>query len=282
MIRSETPTYRFAPSPTGYLHLGHAYSALFSWQKTLTESARFLLRIEDIDTTRCRKIFEQALYEDLSWLGLEWEQPVRRQSEHLPEYQSALDKLTQRGLIYPCFCTRKDIAEEIGQSGNAPHGPDGVIYPGICKHLTRSEQKDRQDSGASYALRLHMDRALAQSGTLYWEDLAAGEIRATPEIFGDVVLARKDIATSYHLSVTLDDALQGITCVTRGMDLFHATHIHRLLQALFDLPVPRWHHHELVRDDQGIRLAKRHNALAIRSLREEGKTPEDILNMIGL
>ncbi|WP_020590949.1 tRNA glutamyl-Q(34) synthetase GluQRS [Kiloniella laminariae] len=282
MIRPETPACRFAPSPTGYLHLGHAYSALFSWQKAREVSARFLLRIEDIDTTRCRKIFEQALYEDLAWLGLEWEIPVRRQSEHLPEYQSALDKLAQRGLIYPCFCTRKDIAEEIGQSGNAPHGPDGVIYPGICKHLSSSEQKDRKDGGAPYALRLHMDRALAQSGTLFWQDLAAGDVHATPEIFGDVVLARKDIATSYHLSVTLDDALQGITYVTRGRDLFEATHIHRLLQALLDLPVPRWHHHELVSDDQGVRLAKRHNALAIRVLREEGKKPDDIRKMIGL
>ncbi len=270
-------TTRFAPSPTGYLHLGHAYSALFSAKK----GTHFLLRIEDIDIGRCREEYANAIFEDLAWLGLSWEQPVRRQSEHMPDYQQALDNLQNRGLLYPCFCTRKDIQHEIQQAAHAPHGPDGVLYPGTCRHLEASQREDLIAQGIPYALRLDMDKAHAQTGPLNWTDRAKGLQQATPEIFGDVVLARKDVPTSYHLSVTLDDHLQGITLVTRGEDLFHASHIHRLLQALLDLHVPEYHHHDLLVGTDGKRFAKRDKSLTIRSLRKQGNNPQDVINMLG-
>ncbi|WP_120497806.1 tRNA glutamyl-Q(34) synthetase GluQRS [Kiloniella sp. EL199] len=274
--------FRFAPSPSGYLHLGHAYSALYSWTQAQKNDAQFILRIEDIDTTRCRKEFAEAIYEDLSWLGLKWPDLPRVQSEHMDDYQQALTKLKDHNLLYPCFCTRKEIQNEVQQSGRAPHGPDGLIYPGTCRNLSLSQRERRIAQGDGYALRLNMARACPLAGELYWLDQRKGKIKATPEIFGDIVLARKDIHTSYHLSVTVDDALQNISCITRGTDLFEATHIHRLLQALLKLPVPTWHHHDLIHDDKGNRLAKRHNALAIRELREQGKNPDDIKKMVGL
>tara|TARA_R110002072_G_scaffold14810_13_gene60639 strand:+ start:4216 stop:5055 length:840 start_codon:yes stop_codon:yes gene_type:complete len=267
-------TTRFAPSPSGALHLGHAHSALFSAKAA--GSGRFLLRIENIDQARCDQKYETALLEDLAWLGLRWELPVRRQSEHLDLSQAALTQLGEAGLVYPCFCTRGDIQREIAGALAAPHGPDGPLYPGLCRGLSNSERRDRRESGQTFALRLDMAKARQRSGALTWRDLNKGDIDARPETLGDVVLARKDIGTSYHLAVTLDDALQGITLVTRGEDLFHATHLHRLLQALLDLPVPRWHHHRLLTDTQGRRLAKRHNALSLRSLREAGKTPAEV------
>ena len=276
------PVFRFAPSPSGYLHLGHAYSALFSWVQAQKNDAQFILRIEDIDTTRCRKEFTEAIYEDLAWLGLTWADPPRIQSEHMEDYQQALTKLEDQGLLYPCFCTRKEIQQEVQQSGRAPHGPDGLIYPGTCRNLPLSQREKRLARGDSYALRLDTTKACALTGDLSWEDQSKGKIKATPEIFGDIVLGRKDIHTSYHLSVTVDDALQNISCVTRGTDLFEATHIHRLLQALLELPVPTWHHHDLIHDKDGNRLAKRHNALAIRELRSQGNTPEDIKKMVGV
>lgn len=282
MTTLPTQIFRFAPSPSGYLHLGHAYSALFSWTQAQKHNARFILRIEDIDTTRCRKEFTEAIYEDLSWLGFEWRDPPRNQSEHMDDYQRALKKLEDQDLLYPCFCTRKEIQNEVQQSGRAPHGPDGLIYPGTCRNLSTTERKKRIAQGDSYALRLNTAQACALAGELYWHDERKGKVRATPEIFGDVVLARKDIHTSYHLSVTVDDALQNISCITRGTDLFEATHIHRLLQALLKLPVPTWHHHDLLHDEEGNRLAKRHNALAIRELRKQGKSPEDIRMMVGI
>ncbi len=281
MTIAQPAVIRFAPSPSGYLHLGHAYSALFSHAQAQNLNGRFLLRIEDIDTTRCRKLFEDAIYEDLGWLGLKWEEPVRIQSEHMSDYKEALRELETNNLIYPCFCTRKEIQTQIQQSSKAPHGPDGFIYPGTCRKLPSDLREEKIKQGQAYALRLDMNKAIEITGPLFWQDLSAGEFKATPEIFGDIVLARKDIATSYHLSVTLDDALQGISCITRGKDLFEATHIHCLLQALLGLPKPVWHHHNLICDEEGNRLAKRHNALAIRELREKGHSPEDVLAMVG-
>ncbi|MFN4282181.1 MAG: tRNA glutamyl-Q(34) synthetase GluQRS [Alphaproteobacteria bacterium] len=277
----ETVT-RFAPSPTGLLHLGHAHSALFAWTAARAAGGRFLLRIEDIDGGRSRPEFEAALYEDLAWLGLSWPQPVRRQSEHLADYRVALDKLAARELLYPCFCTRRDIADEIARAGEAPHvGPDGPVYPGICRHLSAPEREARIAAGEPYALRLNMAKALARTGSLRWHDRGKGEVVATPELFGDVVLARKDIATSYHLSVTVDDALQGVTLVTRGEDLFAATHIHCLLQALLDLPTPAYHHHGLIADETGRRLAKRDDARSIRSYKEAGHSAREVRAMAG-
>jgi len=266
-------TTRFAPSPTGYLHLGHAYSALFAAEK----GSRFLLRIEDIDQGRCRSDYIDAIYEDLSWLGLSWEEPVRIQSQHLPDYQQALDQLSTQDLLYPCFCTRKNIQEEIERAGGAPHGPDGQLYPGTCRHLSSNERQERIEQGIPFALRLDMDKATRKAGPLSWFDHDKGKQSASPEIFGDVVLARKDTPTSYHLSVTLDDHLQDITLVTRGEDLFEASHIHRLLQALLNLNVPTYHHHGLLVGKDGKRYAKRDKSLTLRSLRESGMSVDDVL-----
>lgn len=273
---------RFAPSPTGYLHLGHAYSALEAWRFSQENSGRFILRIEDIDGSRCRPAYEAALKEDLAWLGISWEEPVRRQSEHMNDYKSALERLQEKGVLYPCFCTRKEIAAEVAQSVNAPHGPDGALYPGSCCSLTLDAQEMRIADGVPYALRLNMRKALqAVSGSLEWEDMQQGTIKADPGIFGDVILARKETPTSYHLSVTWDDALQGVTHVVRGEDLLFSTHIHRLLQALLDLPVPVYRHHKLITDKTGKRLSKRDRAISIRSLREAGKSPADIFKQLG-
>jgi glutamyl-Q tRNA(Asp) synthetase len=271
-----TDITRFAPSPTGRLHLGHAYSALFA----ASRGARFLLRIEDIDLTRCKPEFEQGIFEDLGWLGLKWEKPVRRQSEHFPDYARALDKLQEMELLYPCFCSRKEIQE----SATAPHGPEGAIYPGACRNLSEEERTAKIKQGLPYAFRLDMEKALAAvKGPLYWTDRGLGRQKATPEILGDVVLARKDVMASYHLSVTLDDNLQGVTLVTRGEDLLYATHLHRLLQELLQLNVPEWHHHEMLLDHEGKRFAKRNLSVTLQHLREvEKKTPAEIMDMIGL
>jgi glutamyl-Q tRNA(Asp) synthetase len=264
---------RFAPSPTGQLHLGHAYSALFAANAARASGGRFLLRIEDIDQTRCRAEYIEGIYEYLRWLGLTWESPVRRQSEHFADYQRALQTLEDRGLIYPCFCTRKDISSHEG----APHGPEGTLYPGTCRDLPNPERHERMARGESYALRLDIAKARLDVGhDLWFEDAGRGRTRAEPEQLGDVVLARKDSPASYHLAVTLDDALQGVTLVTRGVDLFHATHLHRLLQALLGLPVPRYHHHPLLLDDNGKRFAKRDRAVTLASLRAAGWTPGDV------
>lgn len=278
---SQTVT-RFAPSPTGYLHLGHAYSALLSFDAARATGGRFLLRLEDIDTTRCRPEFDAGILEDLGWLGLQWETPVRRQSEHLGDYRAVLARLEADGLLYPCFCTRKEIQAEVASSPSAPHGPDGVLYPGTCRSLSTLERQERINAGAAHCLRLDMAAATRRTGPLTWHDRAAGPQEARPQVFGDVVLARKDTPTSYHLSVTWDDALQGVTLITRGQDLFEATHVHRLLQALLDLPVPEYHHHGLLTDETGRRLAKRDRALTLRALREAGETPADIRRRVGL
>lgn len=262
---------RFAPSPTGLLHSGHAYSALFAFEAARRSGGRFLLRIEDIDFTRCRREFEDAILEDLAWLGIAWETPVRRQSDHLHEYVKVAEQLRVRGLLYPCFCTRKDIQREIEAAGAAPHGPEGPLYPGLCRSMSEDERQSRIASGESFAMRLDLNRALAETGgDLEWMDLERGPQKAQPEILGDVVLVRKDIGCSYHLAVVMDDALQGVTQITRGADLFEATHVQRLLQALLSLPTPEYQHHPLMIDSDGKRLAKRHEAESLRSLRLRG------------
>jgi len=271
---------RFAPSPTGYLHLGHAYSALEAWRTAREADGKFLLRIEDIDRTRCKPEFTDAILEDLAWLGLDWDGEVRKQSEHFADYEAALDKLDMMGVTYPCFCTRAAIAAEIARAGGAPQGEEGPIYPGTCRDLKTEERLRRIASGEGFALRLDVARALARTGPLEWEEEGEGIIRADPELLGDVVLARKDTPTSYHLAVTLDDALQGVTLVTRGADLFTATHIHRLLQALLDWTTPRYRHHRLLTDASGKRFAKRDKALTLRALRESGKTPAEIRTIV--
>lgn len=276
---------RFAPSPTGYLHLGHAYSALLGFDAAQSAGGKFLLRIENIDSTRCRPEFEAAIYDDLAWLGLTWEQPVRRQSDHMGDYRHALSQLDTRGLIYPCFCTRKDIAREVKASAHAPHGPDGALYPGTCRQLSPAEQDARKVNGENFALRLDLRAAIAQLDhqglwPLSWQDKNCGEVIATPEELGDVVLARKDTPTSYHLSVVVDDALQGITHVIRGEDLYHATHIHRVLQALLGLDVPSYHHHPLLKGPDGKRFAKRNRSLTLQHLRSAGHDGIRIARML--
>ncbi|HKX10430.1 MAG TPA: tRNA glutamyl-Q(34) synthetase GluQRS [Stellaceae bacterium] len=273
---------RFAPSPTGFLHLGHAYSALFAWVCARGAVGRFLLRIEDIDRGRCRPEFTDAILEDLAWLGLEWDGPVRRQSEHFDDYARALDRLAAMGLIYPCFCTRAAIQAEIARAGAAPHGGEDPLYPGTCRALSADQRQARIAAGESYALRLDIARAAARAGPLEWEDSEAGRVAADPLSHGDVVLARKDTPASYHLAVTVDDAIQGVTLVTRGRDLFGATRVHRLLQALLDLPTPRYWHHRLLTDATGKRFAKRDRSLALRALREAGKTPAEVREMAGV
>ncbi|MCC7281490.1 MAG: tRNA glutamyl-Q(34) synthetase GluQRS [Acetobacteraceae bacterium] len=277
-----TVVTRFAPSPTGYLHLGHAFAALFAHRLAAEAGGRFLLRIEDIDPLRCRPEFAAAIEEDLAWLGLAWERPVRVQSEHLADYRRVLEALAARGLVYPCFCTRADIAREIAASAEAPHqGPDGPHYPGTCRALREDERRGRIAAGAPYALRLDMARAAAAAGPLAFRE--AGEPRvATPEIFGDVVLGRKDTPASYHLCVTHDDAAQGVTLVTRAEDLRPATHLHRLLQALLGWQVPQWRHHPLRVGPDGRRHAKRDRSVTLRDLRAAGHTPAAVRALAGL
>ncbi len=271
---------RFAPSPTGYLHLGHAHAALFAF----AQGGRFVLRIEDIDPLRCRPHFTDAILQDLEWLGLRWEEPVRHQSQHMDEYQSALDILRKLGVLYPCFCTRSQIQGEIARSVHAPHGPaqigpDGAHYPGTCRVLSPLERDHRLEQGQAYCLRLDVAKAAKIVGAVTWTDLGLGTQTATPEIFGDVVLARKDTPASYHLAVVVDDALQTIDLVTRGQDLRDATHIHRLLQALLDLPTPLYRHHGLILGPDGRRLAKRDQSQTLGSLRRQGFTPQQVKEM---
>lgn len=272
---------RFAPSPTGHLHVGHAHSALVGWHAARSAGGRFLLRIEDIDQARCRPEFTAGILKDLAWLGLDWDGPVRIQSEHLADYRGALDRLARQGLTYPCFCTRADIQAEVARADAAPHGPDGPLYPGTCRALAPAEREARMAAGVPFALRLDVARAAAMAGPLTWHDEVAGTVTAEAASHGDVVLARKDAPTSYHLSVTVDDALQGVTLVTRGVDLFAATHVHRLLQALLDLPTPRYRHHKLLTDASGRRLAKRDRAQTLRALRDGGRLPAEVRALAG-
>jgi glutamyl-Q tRNA(Asp) synthetase len=260
---------RFAPSPTGRLHYGHAYSAVRAHDLARAAGGRFLLRIEDIDPGRARAEHIEGIIEDLRWLGLGWDGEPLLQSRRLPVYAEALGRLRAMGLAYPCFCTRAEIAAEIAASASAPHGPDGPHYPGTCRRLTAAEREARM--GEPHAWRLDMARAAELAGPLFWHDAEAGRIEAEPLVHGDVVVARKDAPTSYHLAVTVDDAAQGVTDVVRGIDLFAATHVHRLLQALLGLPTPRYHHHPLLTDAQGRRLAKRDGAPSLADLRAAGE-----------
>jgi glutamyl-Q tRNA(Asp) synthetase len=267
---------RFAPSPTGELHLGHAFSALIAWQRARAAGGAFLLRIEDIDIRRCKREYETAILEDLRWLGLDWDGEVRRQSAHFPTYGRVLDGLGARGLVYPCFCTRTDIASEVAASGHAPHGPDGPLYPGTCRHLTAGERQLRITGGEKFCLRLDAARAAVEAGPYDFSDEGRGRIEGQPLLFGDVVLARKDTPTSYHLAVTVDDHLQGVTLVTRGEDLFPSTHVHRLLQCLLGYDAPQYAHHPLLTDENGRRFAKRDRSLTLRALRESGRSAEEV------
>ncbi|MDI3469137.1 MAG: Glutamyl-Q tRNA(Asp) synthetase [Pseudolabrys sp.] len=269
--------FRFAPSPNGYLHLGHAYSALLNADLARAAGGRLLLRIEDIDETRCRPEYEAATYEDLRWLGIAWEEPVRRQSEHYDDYRAAIAALDAQGLIFPSFESRAEIART-----SPGRDPDGApLYAGASKALSREDRRRRMDSGAPYALRLDMAAALERVGPLHWDE-AGQPVAADPAAWGDVVLARKDTPTSYHLSVVVDDAAQGVTDVVRGRDLFHATGVHRLLQALLGFPIPRYRHHELIADDKGQKLSKSTRATGLRELRAQRKSPVDIRRMVGL
>jgi glutamyl-Q tRNA(Asp) synthetase len=271
------PVFRFAPSPNGYLHLGHAYSALLNADLARAAGGQLLLRIEDIDEMRCKPEYEAAIYEDLRWLGLAWEEPVRRQSEHYDDYGGPLATLDAMGLIYPAFESRAEIAAMATR-----HDPDGApIYAGGGRSLSAAERKRRIEAGEPYALRLDMDVAMARVVPLRWNE-DGREVQADPAAWGDVILARKDSPTSYHLSVVVDDAAQGVTDVVRGQDLFHATAVHRLLQELLGLPAPRYRHHRLVLDEMGKKLSKSTQATGLRELRAQGKTPVDIRQMVGL
>jgi glutamyl-Q tRNA(Asp) synthetase len=282
-------TTRFAPSPTGALHLGHALAAITAHDLARRSAGRFLLRIEDLDAARCRAEHEAGVRADLAWLGLAWDGPVLRQSEHLPRYRDRLAELGERGLTYPCFCTRGAIAAEIARMPVAPQGPDGPPYPGTCRALGPAERAARIAAGAPFALRLDVAGCLAAiERPLGFEETGRGPggehgaIEVDPARLGDIVLGRKDIGVSYHLAVVLDDHAQGVTLVTRGEDLFPATHVQRLLQAVLALEVPRYHHHRLVCDASGRRLAKSAGAESLAALREAGATPAGLRARLGL
>lgn len=286
------PVFRFAPSPNGFLHLGHALSALLNFEMARAMGGTLLLRIEDIDQTRCRPEFEQAIYDDLAWLGIEWQQPVRRQSAHFEAYRAALAKLDAQGLLYLSFESRAEIATLVAERERHspwPRDPDGApIYPGSAEALSAAERARQMAAGKPYALRLDTPAAIARAGALMWTETGqgpggeTGEIPADPGAWGDVVLARKETPTSYHLSVVVDDAIQGVTDVVRGQDLFHATAVHRLLQALLGLPAPAYHHHRLILDDDGRKLSKSTQATGLRELRAQGVKPLDIRRLVGL
>jgi glutamyl-Q tRNA(Asp) synthetase len=286
------PVFRFAPSPNGYLHLGHAYSALLNFDLARQTGGRFLLRIEDIDRARCKPEFETAIDQDLDWLGIEWEQPVRRQSRHLADYRDAIEKLSARGLLYPSFESRAEIAKLVEQreaDGRWPRDPDGVpLYPGTAKLLSGDQRARLLQSDAPFALRLDMAAACAITGDLTWIERGegpegeTGKVAARPEAWGDVILARRETPTSYHLSVAIDDALQGVTEVVRGRDLFWSTSVHRLLQALLGLPQPTYRHHRLVLDSAGQKLSKSTGSTGLRELRAGGATTAEVRRLVGL
>jgi glutamyl-Q tRNA(Asp) synthetase len=283
-------TTRFAPSPTGFLHLGHAVAALTAAKA----GARFLVRLEDIDAARCRPEYAAAILEDLAWLGLVWEEPVLRQSGRMEAYAAGLKRLQALGLLYPCFCSRREIAGEIARAAAAPHydfaapGPDGPLYPGTCRNLGVAERAERIAAAVPYALRLDAAKAAEIAGPLCFEEHGAGpagehgRIAVEPQLFGDVVLARKETPAAYHLAVVIDDAFQGVDLVTRGNDLFAATHIQRLLQALLGLPAPAYAHHRLILDAAGKKFSKRNRAVTLRALRQQGVTPQEIKARLGL
>ena len=288
------PVFRFAPSPNGLLHLGHAYSALLNFSMARAMGGRFLLRIEDIDTTRCTPELEEQIYRDLAWLGIEWEEPVRRQSEHIDDYAQALERLVDAEIVYPSFMSRgevRDFVAEAEADGTPwPRDPDGVpVFPPLDRERSQAERLQRMEAGEPFAWRLDMEAAHRHvASRFFWEESGSGpkgetgRIAARPEAWGDVVIARKEVPTSYHLAVVVDDSLQGVTHVVRGRDLFHATAVHRLLQELLGLPVPRYHHHALILDESGRKLYKSRGDTGIAALRAAGATPADVARMVGL
>jgi glutamyl-Q tRNA(Asp) synthetase len=287
-----TRVFRFAPSPNGYLHLGHAYSALLNDEMARACGGQLLLRIENIDASRCRPEYEAAIYEDLHWLGVSWTEPVRRQSDHFADYRAAVAKLEASGLLYPSFESRSEIVAMVAErerAGQWPRDPDGVpFYPGSARTMPPEERVRRRRDGQPFALRLDTEKAVARAGPLSWSESGGGpqhqtgRVAAEPLRWGDVVLARKELPTSYHLAVVVDDALQGVTDVVRGQDLFWTTAIHRLLQALLGLPELAYHHHPLILDDEGRKLSKATQATSLRQLRASGMSPAEIRRMVGL
>lgn len=272
---------RFAPSPTGRMHLGNLFSALCVQAAARDAGGRVLLRMEDIDRGRCRPAFERQLIDDLQWIGFRWDGDIRRQSEHMPDYEDALARLDALGVTYPCFCTRRDIAAEILRSASAPHGPDGALYPGTCRRLAPAERRARIEAGTPYALRLDAAWAAQRVGPLTWREEGHEPIACDPLLNGDVVIARKDVRTSYHLAVTVDDHLQGVSHVVRGEDLYHVTHVHRVLQALLGFTPPVYRHHRLLRDESGRRLAKRDDPMSLEELRARGRDPDALRRELG-
>ena len=287
-----TRVFRFAPSPNGYLHLGHAYSALLNYDMARACGGRLLLRIENIDASRCRPEYETAIYEDLHWLGISWTEPVRRQGEHFADYRAAVAKLEATGLLYPSFESRSEIAAMVAErerAGSWPRDPDGVpLYPASARTMAPHERANLRRAGKPFALRLDTEAAAARTGPLSWSESGSGpqqqtgRVLAEPRRWGDVVLARKELPTSYHLAVVVDDALQGITDVVRGQDLFWATGVHRLLQVLLGLPEPVYHHHSLILDDEGRKLSKATQATSLRQLRAGGTSAAEIRRLVGL
>jgi glutamyl-Q tRNA(Asp) synthetase len=278
-------TTRFAPSPTGWLHLGHAYAALTA--ESAAAGGRWQLRIEDLDIARARAEFEAAIESDLRWLGLTWPEPVLRQSRRLPHYQAAIDTLAAAGLLYPCFCTRRQIAAEIAQAAQAPHGVSAGVYPRTCRGVMPQERARRIAAGELYVLRLDVAAAAARVGPQSFTELGSGPggesgvIALDPAVLGDIVLARRDVGAAYHLAVVVDDAFQQVSLVTRGNDLFTATHVQRLLQALLGLPEPQYAHHRLILDDQGNKLSKRDGPVTLRDLRGMGMSATDVRRQLG-
>jgi glutamyl-Q tRNA(Asp) synthetase len=286
------PVFRFAPSPNGHLHLGHALSALLNFDMARAAGGRLLLRMEDIDTTRCKREFEAAIYEDLDWLGISWEQPVRRQSEHFDDYRAALRKLEDMRLTFPSFESRAELTHMVGDRDvreRWPRDPDGVpIYPGAARQMPEQQRQARISRGDLYAIRLDMEKAMDWTGPLRWRETGAGpsgehgDIATDPAAWGDVIVGRKDTPTSYHLAVVIDDALQGVTDVVRGQDLFWSTSVHRVLQSLLDLPQPTYRHHRLILDADGKKLSKSTAATGLRELRARGASPSDVRRLMNL
>jgi len=272
---------RFAPSPTGYLHLGHVFSALFAYEASKILGGELIIRIEDIDKQRSRSHFEKSIFEDLDWIGIKYRKIIRRQSEKMSDYEAAIEELDRLNLIYPCFCTRSEIQSEILRAGYAPHGIDHLVYPGTCRRLSKSEKEKRIKTNKNYAWRLDIRSAAKKIGKLSWHDIRLGNHEVPVGIIGDVVIGRKDVPSSYHLASTLDDHIQRVGLVTRGEDLVESTHIHRILQSLLGLKTPFYFHHPLILDSSGVRLSKRTRAQTIRAMKARGLSPKEVINLFG-
>ena len=272
---------RFAPSPTGKLHLGHAYSALYSEKIARENNGKFIVRIEDIDKTRCKKQYVDCILDDLNWLEVKWCDEVLIQSTRIEQYQLASKKLLSLGMLYPCFCTRKEIASNSDVANRKLHNENNSLYPGTCRNLSDEEVSEKIRKRIPYSLRLNSAKAKEKVGKVYWSDHLSGLHEVDYDVMGDVVIVRKDIGTSYHLAVTVDDDFQGVNLVTRGLDLFESTHVHRVLQSLLDLDIPEWSHHELIRDSAGKRYSKSDQSLSLEKLRESGVSAKDIRKDLG-